>query len=280
MEIVEIKKSDSKFPACLKEISDCPKQLYCLGNLDVLGSRMIAFVGSRKLSSYGKFVTKKFVKPFVQNGFVIVSGLALGIDSEAHAATLENGGKTIAVLGTGINEIYPRSNRDLAKRILKEGGLILSEFAPGTPFGKYNFPLRNRIIAGLCEAIIVSEAAQGSGSLITAKLACEYSRRVFAVPQSINCYNSGGVNQLLKEGAEVLTGVEDLVDFLSEGVESAPQNLTPIETEIYEILKTGSINFDELAKKLKIDTNDLSMALVKLELNGLIREQSGKYFTL
>lgn len=279
MKIEQIKRNDSKFPQILKEISDCPKQLYCIGNIKLLAQRAIGIVGSRKASDYGRGVTKKFAKLLAQNGYVVVSGLALGIDSVAHDATLEFEGSTIAVLGTSINEIYPNSNINLAKKILEKKGLIISEFAPGTPFGVYNFPLRNRIIAGLSEAVIVSEAADGSGSLITARLACEYNRRVFAVPQNINAYNSKGVNSLLREGAEILACEDDLQDYLG-GKEDRDLKLNPVEAIVYESVKAGCASFDELAKNLKVDTNSLGMALVKLELNGLIRGQSGKYFVI
>lgn len=280
MKIVELKQDDPRFPKELREISDCPKRLFCLGNLELLSRRKVAIVGSRKFSSYGKNVARKFSKVLAQNDIVIVSGLALGIDSEAHGAALEFKESTIAVLGTAIDEIYPRSNRNLAMAILKSGGLIISEFAPQTPFGLYNFPLRNRIIAGLSEAVIVAEAALGSGSLITARLACEYNRRVFAVPQNINSYNAGGVNSLLKEGAEVLSGVSELGDFVSLSKDPSQLNLSKSEREVYESIQCGSESFDELVKKIKMDTNSLGMALVKLELNGLIRGQSGKYFVL
>lgn len=280
MKIIELKESDLRFPKDLLEIADCPKQLFCIGNLELLGRRKIAVVGSRKLSSYGKSVARKFSKVLAQNGFVIVSGLALGIDSEAHSAALEFKDSTIAVLGTAIDEIYPRSNRNLAMNILRNGGLIISEFAPETPFGVYNFPLRNRVIAGLSEAVIIAEAASGSGSLITARLACEYNRRVFAVPQNINSYNASGVNSLLREGAEVLSDVSDLADFVGEGRETNNFVLSDPEKLVYGAIQEGANSFDELVKKLKIDTNNLGMALVKLELNGLIRGQSGKYFIL
>ncbi|PIT97572.1 DNA-protecting protein DprA [Candidatus Berkelbacteria bacterium CG10_big_fil_rev_8_21_14_0_10_41_12] len=279
MNYSEITKSDKRFPKKLREIPDCPQKLYCIGNVDLFSKPIIAIVGSRKASEYGKIITKKFASYLASNGYVIASGLAIGIDAQAHKSALSVEGYTIAVLGTGIDEIYPASNKSLADEILKKKGLIVSEFSPKTPFAKYNFPLRNRIIAGLSQAVIISEAAEESGSLITAKLACEYGREVFGVPQNITNFNSHGVNDLIKGGANVLSSEGDLEEFFgAKGENKKIASLSLEEREVFELITVEAMDFEQISKKSKLSADKLSAALVYLELKGLARCQSNVYF--
>lgn len=202
-----IKIADKIYPESLKNIPDPPKILYCLGNLEIL-QKNIAVVGTRKITKYGQFVTSNLVKGLVENDITIVSGMALGVDGVAHWTAIRNGGKTVAVLGAGVDVIYPPENKDLYNSILESGGLIISEVPPGQRVSREMFPARNRIISGLSEAVIVTEAALKSGSLITARLALDQGRDVFAVPGSPGC------DYLIDQGAHEVIGVEEILNGL------------------------------------------------------------------
>ena len=209
----ELKNTDKKFPGLLKQISDCPKKLYCLGNIDLLNEkRNIAMVGSRKMSWYGKRVVNMLVPKLVENGFVIVSGMAFGIDAEAHRVCIENRGKTIAVLASGVNVISPKLNEWIYKKILANDGLIISEYKDNSLVKRENFLKRNRLISGISNGVIVVEGSKTSGSIITAKLALEQGREMMAVPGRIGDDNSYTPNFLIKNGATVITGVEDILN--------------------------------------------------------------------
>lgn len=192
-----IKIADKIYPESLKNIPDPPKVLYCLGNLEVL-RKNIAVVGTRQITKYGQFVTANLVKGLVEAEFTIISGMALGVDGVAHRTALENGGKTVAVLGAGVDVIYPREHEYLYNSILESGGLILSEVPPGKRVSREMFPARNRIISGLSLGVVVTEAAIKSGSLITARLALDQGREVFAIP------GSPGADYLIEQGATVV----------------------------------------------------------------------------
>jgi len=205
--------SENKYPYLLKEIPYPPLSLYIKGKIP---EKMpcIAVIGTRKMSAYGKLVTKKLVKELVDYNFVIVSGLAEGVDTIAHKTALKNKGKTIAVLGSGLNKIFPYNNRKLAQEITKHGALI-TEYPLESPPLKHYFPWRNRIISGLCSAIIVIEAPERSGALITARFALEQNREVFAIPGSIFNKNSIGTNNLIKQGAKLVSKIEDILEELN-----------------------------------------------------------------
>jgi len=205
--------SENKYPYLLKEIPYPPLSLYIKGKIP---EKMpcIAVIGTRKMSAYGKLVTKKLVKELVDYNFVIVSGLAEGVDTIAHQTALKNKGKTIAVLGSGLNKIFPYNNRKLAQEITKHGALI-TEYPLESPPLKHYFPWRNRIISGLCSAIIVIEAPERSGALITARFALEQNREVFAIPGSIFNKNSIGTNNLIKQGAKLVSKIEDILEELN-----------------------------------------------------------------
>ena len=208
IEIVSI--NEKEYPENLKEIYDPPISLYIRGNKEILNQKNMAIVGCRNCSEYGKKATKYFAYQLAKDKFNIVSGLARGVDSYAHLATLCAKGKTIAVLGNGLDQIYPKENISLANEILKNGGAIISEYPLGTKPEKMNFPARNRIISGMSNGVIVVEAKEKSGSLITADFALEQGREVYAVPGNINSVNSVGTNFLIKQGAKIVTHYSDI----------------------------------------------------------------------
>ena len=203
---------DENYPRLLKEIYDPPQQLYCLGESKAREKFPLAVVGTRKISFYGRKTTEYLVNGLCQAGLTIVSGLALGVDGLAHQIALENGTKTIAVLGSGLDTVYPPAHKKLAKRIVDSGGALVSEYPPKTQPSKMTFPARNRIVAGISLGVLVIEAPMKSGALITARFALEQGREVFAVPGSIYSENSQGCNLLIKTGAKPVTKVEDILE--------------------------------------------------------------------
>ncbi len=213
-EIQKITIQDQKYPKLLRQIYDPPKCLYIQGNIDILNNPSIAIVGCREPTQYGKSAAKYFAYNLAKNDFNIVSGLAKGIDSFSHIGALQAKGKTIAVVGCGLDIIYPKENEKLAKQILETGGVIISEYPLGTKPDKKNFPARNRIISGISSGIIVVEAKEKSGSLITADFAMEQGKDVFSVPGNINSLNSIGTNNLIKDGAIPATNYNDVLKFL------------------------------------------------------------------
>lgn len=213
MIIEEISIKNKEYPNQLKNIYDPPTKLYVLGNKSILNQRNFAIVGSRKATQYGKKVAMQISKELAENGLNVVSGLAIGIDSYAHLGCLQvkGTGKTIAVLGSGLDVIYPKENRKLAEQIINSGGCIISEYPVGSKIEKNNFPQRNRIISGLSEGILVVEASQKSGALITAEFGAEQGREIFAIPGDINREQSEGCNLLIKDGANVVTSSQDII---------------------------------------------------------------------
>lgn len=206
--------SDEEYPQQLKIINDHPMYLYTKGNIELLRKKSIAMVGTRNCTSYGKKVAHDMANKLVDNNFIIVSGLAKGIDTFSHIGALKKNSSTIAVLGCGIDRIYPKENEKLAQEILKKDGLIISEYIMGAKLEKLNFPARNRIISGISEAVLVIEAPKKSGALITVDFALEQGKEVFAVPGNINSIFSKGTNQLLKEGAKLVDCIDDILQEL------------------------------------------------------------------
>lgn len=204
--------ADKEYPEKLKQINDCPMYLYVKGNLDLLNKKSIAMVGSRKCTSYGKIVAKNISNKLAKNNFVVVSGLAKGIDTFSHIGALENEKSTIAVLGSSIDNIYPNENINLAKKIIEKNGLIMSEYVIGSKPERLNFPARNRIISGISDGVLVIEAREKSGALITVDFALEQGKEIFAVPGNINNIYSKGSNQIIKEGAKLVNCVEDILE--------------------------------------------------------------------
>ena len=204
--------ADKEYPEKLKQINDCPMYLYVKGNLDLLNKKSIAMVGSRKCTSYGKIVAKNISNKLAKNNFVVVSGLAKGIDTFFFFFSLENEKSTIAVLGSSIDNIYPNENINLAKKIIEKNGLIMSEYVIGSKPERLNFPARNRIISGISDGVLVIEAREKSGALITVDFALEQGKEIFAVPGNINNVYSKGSNQIIKEGAKLVNCVEDILE--------------------------------------------------------------------
>lgn len=213
MIVEEISINNEKYPFILRNIYNPPKKIYAIGDIDILNQKGIAIVGSRKATEYGKKVALKISKELSEKGFNIISGLAIGIDSYAHIGNLMSKGigKTIAVLGSSIDNIYPKRNRNLAVEIIKQGGCIISEYPIGSKIETKNFPERNRIISGMSLGVAIVEATEKSGALITADFALEQGKEVFAVPGNIFMQNSIGTNNLIKDGAIVVTSTQDIL---------------------------------------------------------------------
>ena len=270
---------DRDYPANLRSISDAPPVLYFRGTLLPEDDLAIAVVGARFATSYGRQVTEKFVYELVASNLAIVSGLARGIDSFAHRAALEAGGRTIAVLGSGVDTIYPPENKKLAEDIVKNGALV-SEFPLGFPSVPSNFPARNRIISGLSLGVLVTEAAEDSGSLITAGQAAEQGREVFAVPGAIFGKMSRGTNNLIKEGVHPATEASDILQILE--IERKAQQQTrnkKLETskmgkdqkKILDLLDGSSKHIDLIARESGLSIDKVSSALSLMELSGFVK---------
>lgn len=269
---------DEIYPKLLKEIFDPPPLLYYRGNLFDDHKFSLAIVGSRKSTHYGEQIIEKIIPGLIQNNFTINSGLALGIDSLAHKTTLKSQGKTIAVLGTGIDNksIYPSYNKKLALEIIENDGALVSEFPPGTPPLRHHFPQRNRIVSGMSNGILVIEAAQKSGALITARLGLEHNREVMAVPGNIFSSASTGPNLLIKEGAKSITSTNDILecfgfDTIKEEKKSLNINLSQNEKLVFDGLGHEPIHIDILIKKTLLNPQTVSSALTSLEIKGLVK---------
>lgn len=270
----------SEFPKLLREISDPPKALYIVGEYPDEDMKFLAVVGSRKYTPYGKQVTQKLIAGLAGYPIVIVSGLALGIDSIAHEAALDAGLITMAVPGSGLDDrvLYPATHRSLAKRILASGGVLLSPFENDFKATPYSFPARNRIMAGLSHATLVIEASEKSGTLITSRLATEYNRDVLTVPGSIFSSNSSGPHMLLRLGATPITKSEDILEALHLGTaekSTAIENLSEIEQKILEKLYAPRSR-DELIDELELPVQEIQITLARLELRGIIVEEMGE----
>lgn len=275
------------YPKLLREIPDPPAVIFVRGKLDIADELNLAVVGSRKYSNYGKRVVQDIVRGIVQSNITIVSGMALGIDSIAHKATLDAHGRTIGVLANGLDQIYPSSNRALAEGIIANGGAVISEYPPGVPPYKYNFPMRNRIIAGMSLGILVAEAAQKSGTLLTAKSALDYNRELLAVPGSIYSPTSEGSNNLIKYGAKLVNSANDILSELnieSRVKEGRAKKIMPASREeaiIVDYLdRDNPIHIDILAKKSKIDIATLSSKLIFMEMKGMVKNIGANNYIL
>lgn len=277
---------DKKYPKLLKEISDPPALLYIKGEFKPEDDLSISVVGARKFTNYGERAVEYIVEPLARNKMVIVSGLALGIDSLSHKAALKARGRTIAVLGNGLDSIYPESNRYLAQEIINRGGAIVSEFPLGTPSFKQNFPFRNRIIAGLGLGTLVIEAALESGSLITARAALEYNRQVFAVPGDIFNSNSEGPNNLIKMGAIPVISSEDILSELNIEQLSEHHKAKKImpdtkeEAIILDCIGRKPVHIDKLAESSKLDIVKINQTLTMMEMKGKVKNLGGNQYVI
>jgi len=288
-----IKKSSRDYPKILKEIHNPPKQLYVRGNLPKDHDLNFAIVGTRAASDYGRTLAFKIAKELAELGFNIISGLALGIDTQAHLGALEGkgrasgrAGKTTAVMGSAIddNSIYPSENLNLVKKIISSGGAVISEYEPGTKSEIWFFPERNRIISGLSRGVLVIEAPEKSGALITARLALEQNREVFAIPGSIFSKNSLGANNLIKSGAKMVTTVDDILEELNltdlkteEGIKEE-ENLTEKEKIILNIIEKEPIHIDKICKMSKMTAGQVLSIVSVLEIGGIIKNIGGGKF--
>lgn len=271
------------YPSKLKNISDPPPLLYYRGDLSIFERPTLAVVGSRRPSDYGLRITSRLVTELARADVVIVSGLAYGIDGAAHQAVLEAGGTTAAVFGCGLDTIYPSGHKALAQRITQSGCLI-SEFPKGTPPERFNFPVRNRIVSGLSDGVLVVEAGQKSGALVTAQIALEQGRDIFAIPGSLDNELSYGPNSLIKQGAATVTTVDDIFNnFGWHKSEIAAQpafdlgKLSKDERLLYEQLSPQPLHLDELGRKLSLGTGKIAEVLLNLELKGLILRKPGNF---
>lgn len=270
-----------EFPALLREIPDLPETLYLRGTLPNAEHKLLCVVGSRKYSQYGKDVCETLIRGLSGYPVSIISGLALGIDSIAHRAALDAGLPTIAIPGSGLgwNVLYPASHRALARRIIEQGGTLLSEFPDDFQATPYSFPQRNRIMAGLSHATLVIEATERSGTLITARLATEYNRDVCTPPHSIFSSSSHGPHQLIRNGATPITSPEDLLEVLSIEIEEKGErsvaDLSDDERAVAALL-SEPMTRDELIERLGISTAQANTLLSAMELKGVIKEQLGE----
>jgi DNA processing protein len=279
---------DRNYPEYLRETFDPPYVLYCAGRIEMLKGPAVSIVGSRKPSAYGRAVAERIARDLASRGLVIVSGLARGVDSIAHWGALE-GGKTVAVLGSGLETVYPRENRGLFHKVIEKGAVV-SEFPAESPPLGFHFPIRNRIISGLSLALIVVEATKKSGSLITARLALEQNREVMAVPGNITSDLSRGTNWLIQTGAKLVESWEDVAEELpaplqekllsqKEEESEAHSSISPQEKKVFETLKPDSLtHVDQLVEETDYSVSETLSFLLSLELKGLIFQRPGKYF--
>jgi DNA processing protein len=275
------------YPRLLKEIPSAPFVLYKKGSLDLNSAPLISVVGSRKFTAYGQQAAESLVHALTQAGLIIVSGMALGIDGIAHRAALDSGGRTIAVLGDSLDEknISPRSNFELSREIIENGALI-SDYPIETPAGEFTFPARNRLIAGISLGTLIIEAGEKSGSLITANLALEFNREVFTVPGSIFSSQSFGTNQLLKEGAKLVTGVKDILEELNLEECLYQKNIppripaTPEEKILLKVLSNEPLHIDNITRVSKLGTVSVSATLSMMEIKGWIKDIGGQNYII
>ncbi|MEJ2054464.1 MAG: DNA-processing protein DprA [Calditrichaceae bacterium] len=277
---------DEDYPSRLKKIYDPPAFLFYKGRTEALTKPSIGIVGTRVPSSYGRLVTERFTGELVDNNFTIISGFARGVDTIAHITSVKQKGITIAVLGNGIDVIYPAENKKLFNQII-ENGIIITEYPMGTKPDAGNFPKRNRIISGISVGILIPEAGARSGALITALYAVDQDREVFAVPGPITSGKSAGVNKLIKEGAKLVQGVDDILcelnrqldlKFHKKSIQTEEPDLNGNNKVIYDLLNDEPVHVDQLAIQADISPAETLSALLTLELMGLIRQMAGKMF--
>jgi len=279
---------DDEYPAGLRQVADPPPVLFVRGRLCPADAQAVGLVGTRRATAYGQAVAERLARDLAVAGVTVVSGLAKGIDTSAHRASLQAGGRTIAVLGNGLDQVYPAENAGLARQIVEgDAGAVVSEFAPGVPPDAVNFPRRNRIISGLTIGTVIVEAGVRSGAMITADFALEQGREVMAVPGSVFSPMSVGPNELLKQGATPVTTVDDILNILSTyhasaGTEPVGRQVPRLgleETTVLQALGGDPRHVDELARTLDLGPGQVSAALAMLELKGLVRQVGAMLYT-
>lgn len=291
---------DDDYPALLKQIYDPPLLLWVKGNVEALNTPGIAVIGTRNPSAYGKKQAEVFTKELGERNLCIFSGLAYGIDTIAHKSALEVNAKTVAVLGSGIDNLYPKSNADIANKIVKSGGAVITEYPPGTNPDAGNFPVRNRIVSGLSLGVLVIESGVQGGSMITAELGLDQNREIFAIPHTLNNLSGTGCNYLIKKGvAKLVQTVDDILvelplvlDSKSDSTKTSTSSLIPkkktwkeleldeLSKKVCELLEHDSVQIDDLAEKLNVQTSLLLVTLLNLEMEDIISQKAGKIFEL
>ena len=274
------------YPSYLAEIDGPPPLLYMVGGLEDIDRWAVAVVGTRRVTPYGRQITQELVTGLVRSGVTIVSGLARGVDSIAHKTALEHGGRTLAVLGSGPDNIYPPEHRDLAREIVRGRGAVLTEYPLGTEPEAKNFPPRNRIISGLSLGVVIVEAGDRSGATITSQFALEQGREVFAVPGNVNSPTSRGTNRLIQQGAKLVTRADDVLEELNLSMvfeHSAVQKALPEtkeEAALFEYLTTEPIHVDSLSRATGLTSQEVSSTLTLLELKGVVRQVGGMNYVM
>lgn len=273
---------EEDYPTNLNYIEDPPLMLYYLGTLQKDDMYGISMVGSRKCTSYGAWACKEIARDLSRNGIPIISGLAYGIDKIAHETSLQNNNRTIGVIGNGIDVIYPKTHKELYERVSRNGAVV-SEYPLGTTPKNYNFPYRNRIISGIGQGVVVVEAMRKSGTLITANYALDQGKDVFAIPGNINSFYSLGTNALIREGAKIVTEVDDILEDIHcpneiENKEIIIQLEDPTENDIINILLKNPCTSDIISDQLGIAVEDINATLTKLEMKGYVSEEMGGIF--
>lgn len=276
---IEVEINNKIYPDKLRKIKNPPKKLYMRGNFNLLKNTSIAVVGSRECTSYGFREAYEYSKELSKYGICIVSGLAEGIDTASHLGGMHQMGKTIAILGTGLNRIYPEENEILAESIIKNGGLIISEYEPNQEYVSANFPKRNRIMAGISKGVLIIEAKNKSGTLITARLAKEQNKKIFCLPGNIDNKNSSGTNKLIKNGAKFVIDVNDILDeLIKEPKEEIKYKVEDEYRKVYDILTDKPAHINEISKKAKLSIPETSQILIMLEIEGLIKSLPNNEF--
>ncbi len=281
-----LRPEEAGYPHLLHQIPDPPRTLYVRGDVSCLAAPALAVVGTRRMSPYGKAVLGELVPPLVAAGVTIVSGLALGVDGEAHRLTLAHGGKTAAVLGSGIadRDVSPSSHRRLAAEILARGGALVSEYEPGSAPLPYHFPVRNRILSGVCLGTLVIEAAIKSGSLITARHALDQGREVFAVPGDILRETAAGPNLLISAGAQPVSAARDILEVLGLRPQAIPGEppaaVTGPAAALLPHLSREAVHIDQLVRAAKLPAAQVAEALLLMELRGQVRHDGGQMYRL
>jgi DNA processing protein len=276
---------DEAYPQRLKEIEQPPPVLYLRGELLPEDTWAVAIVGTRRVTPYGRQVTENIASFLAANGITVVSGLARGVDAIAHNAALKAGGRSLAVLGSGVDRIYPPENRVLAEQMI-EHGAVLSDYVPGTPPESSNFPPRNRIISGLSLAVIVVEAGETSGALITAEFAAEQGREIFAVPGNILAPQSKGTNKLIQQGAHPLLSASDIMQALNltrVGQHKAARKALPadaVEAKLLETMGEEPLHVDEIRNQTGLPVEKVSATLIMMELKGMVRQVGNMHYVV
>lgn len=289
--MIKININDKLYPSNLRKIKDPPQFLYIEGNKNILNNFSVSVVGSRIHSEYGQKMCEKFTKELVEYNITIISGMAKGIDSIAHNTCIENGGTTIAVLPSGLNNIYPSENKELYYKIIDSGGTIISEYDPNSEYDKKKPIERNRIVSGLSIATLVVEAGYNSGSSITAKLAMQQGKNVFCIPSSLENRKGCTSNELIKKGGKLVTCIKDIIEQypkLKKNISKTSNEIAKEQVEevivneeyidIYKIITEKSIHINEIYKKSKLSINEVNYKLMMLELEGNIIQLPGKNF--